>query len=135
MPRDADRALKAEFARELRSAYKAAKKKGEVRNADEFAKTLGMRRANLYKYFRARSRPTPEVLRRALSKWAVVAHYGGLELNESAFGGAADRPAGVPATQLLLPLAIRKLTQNDIAVEVGPKKPNAIELRLKIRFG
>jgi len=134
MPRDADGALKAEFARELRSAYKQAKKKGEVRNADEFARTLGMRRANLYKYFSARSKPTPEVLRRALSKWEVVVHYGGLELNESAFA-AVGRPAAVPATQLPLPLAIRKLTRNDIAVDVGPKRPNIIELRLKIRLG
>jgi hypothetical protein len=39
-----------------------------------------------------------------------------------------------PEAQMILPLAIENLTDQNITVEVGRKKPNAIELNVTIKF-
>ena len=37
-------------------------------------------------------------------------------------------------SQMILPLALENLTDQNISIELAPKKPNAIELNVTIRF-
>jgi transcriptional regulator with XRE-family HTH domain len=93
------------------------------------AKELGISRASFYNYRRKVDLPRFEVLEKAREEWNVTfEHLDKVVLR--------TRPKRSPPleVQLTLPF-IQALREQDVeVVKVTAKKPNAVELRLLIRF-
>jgi transcriptional regulator with XRE-family HTH domain len=125
-----DRAFLHKFAEKLSQARKKAR---EVDNTsfEAFAQLLGVTRAGLHKYLKEQSMPSLDILERA-RQLGVEVKYGELDLG--LIKRRAKRNESSTEAQMLLPLAIESLTQQNITVEVGQKRPNAIELNVTIRF-
>jgi predicted transcriptional regulator len=125
-----DKAFLKVFADKLREARDEAKRKRGV-SAEKFAQQLGVTRAGLYKYLNEENVPSLDILERAKAL-GVEVRYGDLDLG--LIKGRAKKDATSPEAQMLLPLAIQGLTDQNITVEVGPRKPNAIALNVTIKF-
>ena len=59
-------------------------------------------------------------------------NYGDLDV--SLIKKRAKKDRNSPEAQMMLPLALESLTDQNITVEVGPRKPNAIALNVTIKF-
>ncbi len=118
------------FAEKLGEARNEAKRKHGI-SAEKFAQELGVTRAGLYKYLNEENVPSLDILERA-KVLGVEVKYGDLDLD--LIKARAKKDATSPEAQMLLPLAIQGLTDQNITVEVGPRKPNAIALNVTIKF-
>ena len=118
------------FAGKLGKAREAKKKAGELSYA-QFAEKLGVTRAGLHKYLHGKNMPSLDVLERARAL-GVEVQYG--ELNVNLIKKRARKSNASAEAQMLLPLVLESLSQKDIAVELGPRKPNSIEVSLTIHF-
>jgi transcriptional regulator with XRE-family HTH domain len=118
------------FAEKLAKARDRAKKKDGT-SFEKFAELLGVTRAGLHKYLKKKSVPSLDVLERA-RRLGVEVKYG--ELDIDMIKKRAKKDATSPEAQMILPLALENLTDQNIVVELAPKKPNAIELNVTIRF-
>jgi transcriptional regulator with XRE-family HTH domain len=126
----ADKAFLKKFAEELTKARDTAKKNTGISFAD-FATRLGMTRAGLHKYLKEKSVPSLDVLERA-RQLGVEVKYGDLDFNLIKRRAKKDRNS--PEAQMMLPLALENLTDQNVTIEVGPRRPNAIELNVTIKF-
>lgn len=126
-----DKAFLKVFADKLRKRRQEAKQEENV-SYEAFANSLGITRAGFNKYLNEKSVPTLAVLEKARSEWGIEVKYG--ELDIDLIKRRAKKDDESPEAQMILPLALEKLTDQNITVEVGPKKPNAIELNVTIRF-
>ncbi|MFZ0770276.1 MAG: helix-turn-helix transcriptional regulator [Candidatus Sulfotelmatobacter sp.] len=125
-----DKAFMHSFAAKLFHARDRAKRIDGV-SFEKFAELLGVTRAGLHKYLKEKSVPSLDVLERARSL-GVEVKYG--ELNVDMIKRRAKKDPASPEAQMILPLALENLTDQNISVELAPKKPNAIELNVTIRF-
>ncbi len=125
-----DTAFMKVFAEKLRKAREDAKKLEGV-SYEEFAHKLGVTRAGIHKYFNEENVPSLDILERAKTL-GVEVKYG--ELDVGLITARAKRDDKSPEAQMLLPLAIESLTDQNVTIEVGSRKPNAIELNVTIRF-
>ncbi len=98
------------------------------------ARQLGVCPASFYNYLAKEDLPGIAVLRRAHKKWKLNFKYANYDLDDAFFDKLPEERGPVRETQISLPF-IEALGTEDIEIlEVIPKKPNAVELRLKIRF-
>ncbi|MFZ0560278.1 MAG: helix-turn-helix transcriptional regulator [Terriglobales bacterium] len=118
------------FAEKLRKARDNAKKVDGV-SYEEFAHRLGVTRAGIHKYFNEENVPSLDILERAKSL-GVEVKYG--ELDVGLIRARARRDDASAEAQMLLPLAIESLADQNVTIEVGSRKPNAIELNVTIKF-
>lgn len=125
-----DTAFKKVFAEKLRQARDEAKRERGI-SAEKFAQELGVTRAALYKYLNEENVPGLDILERA-KVLGVEVKYGELDLD--LIRARAKKDTTSPEAQMLLPIAIQGLTDQNITVEVGPRKPNAIALNVTIQF-
>jgi transcriptional regulator with XRE-family HTH domain len=125
-----DKAFMRVFAEKLRKARENAKRVDGV-SYEEFAKKLGVTRAGIHKYFNEENVPSLDILERAKAL-GVEVKYGDLDVG--LIKARAKRDNSSPEAQMILPLAIENLTDQNVTVEVGSRKPNAIELSVTIKF-
>lgn len=125
-----DKAFMKVFAEKLREAREKAKDEGKV-SYEEFARRLGVTRAGIHKYFNQENVPSLDILERAKAL-GVEVKYGDLDLNFIKRRAKNDDTAS--EAQMLLPLALDSLTDQDITVELAGKNENAIELNVTITF-
>jgi predicted transcriptional regulator len=125
-----DTAFLKKFAEELVKARDKAKAAKGTSFAD-FAEMLGVTRAGFHKYLTEKSVPSLDVLERA-RQLGVEVKYGDLDV--SLIKKRARKDKNSPEAQMMLPLALENLTDQNITVEVGARKPNAIELNVTIKF-
>jgi hypothetical protein len=92
---------------------------------------LGVTRAGLYKYLNQENVPSLDILERAKAL-GIEVKYG--DLDPDLIRARAKKDTASPEAQMLLPLAIQGLTDQNITVEVGPREPNAIALNVTIKF-
>jgi len=128
LPRD--KAFMRVFAEKLRQARKKAKDEDNV-SYEEFAQRLGVTRAGIHKYLNEENVPSLGILERAKAL-GVEVKYGDLDVNLIKKRGKDD-PTSSEA-QMLLPLVLDGLTDQDVTVELGGKKQNALELNVTITF-
>jgi transcriptional regulator with XRE-family HTH domain len=103
-------------------------------SAAEAARNLGVSRASFYNYMAKKDLPRMEVLRRAHRKWKVNFNYGNYVLDDQFFETLVLDPVAVKETQIPLPF-IEGLRNEDIEIlAVVPRKPNAVDVSLRIRF-
>jgi transcriptional regulator with XRE-family HTH domain len=108
--------------------------KDEKLRAEDAARKLGVSRASFYKYLRKEDLPRLEVLRRANHLWGKEFTYAGFALDNEFFENLAKEPGPPKEEQIPLPF-IEGLRNEDIKIlEVIPRKPNAVELKLRIQF-
>ena len=125
-----DKAFMKVFAEKLLKARENAKKVDRV-SYEEFAQKLGVTRAGIHKYLNEENVPSLNILERAKAL-GVEVKYG--ELDISLIKARAKRDGSSPEAQMILPLAIENLTDQNVTIEVGSRKPNAIELNVTIKF-
>jgi transcriptional regulator with XRE-family HTH domain len=125
-----DQAFMKTFAEKLTEA-RARAKKLDGTSFEKFAEMLGVTRAGLHKYLREKSVPSLDILARA-RRLGIEVKYG--ELNIEMIKKRAKKDAASPEAQMILPLALENLTDQNISVELAPRKPNSIELNVTIRF-
>ncbi len=125
-----DIAFMRSFAEKLSKARDKAKK-DDGTSFERFAKLLGVTRAGLHKYLKEKSVPSLDVLERARNL-GVEVKYGELDIHM--IRNRARKDAASPEAQMILPLALENLTDQNISIELAPKKPNSIELNVTIRF-
>lgn len=125
-----DRAFMRAFAEKLRRAREKAKDEGNI-SYEEFARRLGVTRAGIHKYFNQENVPSLDILERAKAL-GVEVKYG--DLDSSFIKKRAKDDHTSSEAQMLLPLALDALTDQDISVELAGKKQNAIELNVTITF-
>jgi transcriptional regulator with XRE-family HTH domain len=125
-----DIAFMKSFAEKLSKARDKAKK-DDGTTFERFAELLGVTRAGLHKYLKEKSVPSLDVLERA-RRLGVEVKYG--ELDIDMIRKRARKDAASPEGQMILPLALENLSDQNISVELAPKKPNSIELNVTIRF-
>ena len=118
------------FAEKLAKARDKAKRVNGT-SFEKFAELLGVTRAGLHKYLREKSVPSLDVLERA-HRLGVEVKYG--ELDVDMIKTRAKKDATSSEAQMILPLALENLTDQNISIELAPRKPNAIELNVTIRF-
>lgn len=75
--------------------------------------------------------PSLDILEHAKAL-GVEVKYG--ELDIGLIRERAKRDNNCAEAQMLLPLALENLTDQNVAIEVGSRKPNAIELNVTIKF-
>jgi transcriptional regulator with XRE-family HTH domain len=125
----ADRELMAQVSKEFRRTMEE-----KDWSAEEAACSLGVSRASFYNYLAKRDLPRMEVLRRAHGKWKLDFNYGSYVLDDQFFETQVAKPGAVKETQIPLPF-IQGLRNEDIEVlAVIPRKPNAVDVSLRIRF-
>jgi len=125
-----DKAFMKVFAEKLLKARENAKKVDRV-SYEEFAQKLGVTRAGIHKYLNEVNVPSLNILERAKAL-GVEVKYG--ELDIGLIKARAKRDDSSPEAQMILPLAIENLTDQNVTIEVGSRKPNAIELNVTIKF-
>jgi transcriptional regulator with XRE-family HTH domain len=118
------------FAQKLSDARKKAKEQDGI-SYGEFAGKLGVTRAGISKYLNEKNVPSLDILERA-KQLGVEVKYG--DLNVGVIKRRAKQNPGSPEAQMLLPLAIENLTDQNVHVEVSRRKPNGIELSVTISF-
>jgi len=125
-PRPEDIAFKAEFGRKLTEKYN--KWSG---TDQEFADALDVTRPTLKDYLSGNIMPG---LRTVVRAWnlGVYVRYG--NFNPKKLVAQARGSKKTSDAQLLLPLAIDSLGQEDVQVELAGKKPNSIALNVTIKF-
>jgi transcriptional regulator with XRE-family HTH domain len=125
-----DKAFMKAFAEKLVKARDKAKRVDGT-SFERFAELLGVTRAGFHKYLKEKSVPSLDVLERA-RRLGVEVKYG--ELDVDLIKKRAKKDAASPEAQMILPLALENLTDQNISVELAPRKPNSIELNVTIRF-
>jgi len=104
-------------------------------DAGQTARELRVGRASLYNYLAKKSVPDMDVLQRAHQKWGWTFKYWNYDLDEKFFESLPNKKTR-PLTESQIPLPfIEGLRNEDIEIiAVVPRKPNAVEVSLKIRF-
>jgi len=103
-------------------------------DAETVARELHVGRASVYNYLAKKSVPSIDVLQRAHAKWKWNLKYWNYDLDDSFFKSLPADAVADLETQLPLPF-IEGLRSEDVqVVAVVPRKPNAVEVSLKIRF-
>jgi transcriptional regulator with XRE-family HTH domain len=125
-----DKAFMKVFAKKLHDAREEAKRKDGL-SYEQFAEKLGVTRAGLHKYLNEQSVPSLDTLERARAM-GVEVRYGDLAVDLIKKRAKEDDTSA--EAQMILPLALANLTDQNVSVEVAGKKPNAIELNVKITF-
>ena len=98
------------------------------------ARELGVSRASLYNYLNKDDLPRMEILRRGHKKWGWELKYRNYPLDDSVFETLPKETPPPLESQIPLPF-IEGLRNEDIEVlAVTPRKPNAVEVSLRIRF-
>lgn len=98
-------------------------------NVEVAAKELGVSRASFYNYLAKTDLPRFDVLQRASEKWNIR-----FELLDAVIVPRRRRPGRTSEAQLTLPF-VEALREQDVrVVKVTAKKPNAVELKVMIRF-
>jgi transcriptional regulator with XRE-family HTH domain len=118
------------FADKLRRARENAKRMDGI-SYEAFASRLGVTRAGLHKYLNEENVPSLDILERAKAL-GVEVKYGDLDVG--LIRARAKKADDSQEAQMLLPLAIENLTDQNVTIEVGSRKPNAIALNVTIKF-
>ncbi|MGH9602802.1 MAG: hypothetical protein ACRD24_10485, partial [Terriglobales bacterium] len=106
---------------------KAKQEKG----ARAAAKEMGVCLASFYNYVNGKDLPRFEILKRAHQKWNSKFDHIDFEAVLPEYKGARELPE---EKQYVLPF-IESVREEDVAiVDVRAKRPNSLEVRLKIRF-
>ena len=137
---DDDLAFAREFALQLRPKYKEASKnarvdkpeKGKVEFDEEFAGSLDVSRAALWKYLHSPKPPTPSIrtIVLAYKRYKIAVRYAGIETKEILRKGRRSRKT--PEGQMDLPFSIRASGPDTVALKLEPKGVNRQEWRLRI---
>ncbi len=98
------------------------------------ARELRVSRASLYNYLNKDDLPRMEVLQRAHKKWGWNLKYWNYDLDDSFFENLPKEIGPPKETQIPLPFIESLRTEDVEVVAVIPRKPNAVEVNLKIRF-
>ena len=116
------RRVAVEFHRALAAA------RGKKLSVEEFARTLGITRAGVYKILAGTSIPSLRVLRNARKYWRVHLDYG--ELGDKYIKAKRTDPR-----QIEIQFAISDISKEQIEVaRFSPKGENSLELVIKIDF-
>lgn len=116
------RRVAVEFRRALADAHR---KKFSV---EEFARTLGITRAGVYKILAGRTIPSLRVLRNARKHWGVHLNYG--ELGDTYIKAKRTDPR-----QMEIQFSISDISKEQIEVaKFSPRGENSLELVIKIDF-
>ena len=98
------------------------------------AKELGVCTASMYNYLAKTDLAGVAVLRRAHNKWKLNFKYADYDLDDAFFEKIPEGRGPVSEEQIPLPF-IEALRTDDIEIlQVTPRKPSAVEVRLLIRF-
>jgi len=98
------------------------------------ARALGVCPASFYNYLAKTDLPSVAVLRRAHKKWELNFKYADYDLDDKFFEKISEERGPIREEQIPLPF-LEALGRKDIEVlEVILRKPNAVEVKLKIRF-
>ncbi len=125
----ADRRLMAEVSEKFRKYITDHK----IKKIDA-AVELGVCLASFYNYLAMTDLPGVAVLRIAHKKWDLDFKYADYNLDDGFFEKAGRERGPVREEQMALPF-IEALRTEDIEIlAVVPKRPNAVEMRLRIRF-
>jgi hypothetical protein len=125
----ADRRLMADIKREFERIM--AERGWKI---EEAARNLGVCRASFYKYLAKEYVPGLAILRRAVKQWKVDLKYADYALDDQFFENTVKNKGPVKEEQIPLPF-IEALRTEDIQIlAVIPRKPNAVEVKLKIAF-
>ncbi len=98
----------------------------------EFAQKLDVSRPALLKYLDGTTMPGLRTVVLAHKNLDLHIRYGDFDVKQIV--GKGRRRARSPEAQMLLPFAIQSLRQEDVEIEIGEKKKNAIDLSVRIRF-
>jgi transcriptional regulator with XRE-family HTH domain len=128
-----DLAFAAEFGRQLEAAFQKNVKNKRNPNrltADAFAKSLNLTRAGLHKAKKGKSIPKLDLIEKA-RRYDVSVKYGDLS-EELQKRRTKKHPKD--DLQLFLPLSLENLKKDNVRVELGEHKGDAVELRVWIKF-
>jgi transcriptional regulator with XRE-family HTH domain len=126
-PQPEDLRFTENFSKRLNEEY--AKHEG---SDAEFARKLDVSRPALKKYLNGAVMPGVRTVALAYVNLGVNVSYGRFDARRLCSRGRSDRRS--VEAQLLLPLAIESLKQDNIEIELVDKKPNRIALNVSIRF-
>ena len=125
-PDPSDEVFKRRVAAEFQRALADARSK--KLSAEEFARTLGITRAGVYKILAGTTIPSLRVLRNARKYWRVHLDYG--ELGDKYIKAKRTDPR-----QIEIQFAISDISKEQIEVaRFSPKGENSLELVIKIDF-
>ena len=122
-----DTAFAAEFGRELKSKYDEAKKRNVT--DDEFAKSVGVVRAQLDRYLRGEAVPGVRTVALAHREYGIAFSYGGTSMTEALAG---RRKASI-SDQLELPFTLWAEGPGKFNLKIQPVSARKFALRLTIR--
>jgi transcriptional regulator with XRE-family HTH domain len=115
------RKVKAEFKRALDDAQRCRKM-----TVEEFARSLGITRAGVYKILGGKTIPSLRVLRKARKYWNVRLTYGD-------FGDGYTKARKADPRQIEFQFPIGDISKDRIEVErVSPKPNNSVQLVIRI---
>ena len=121
-----EEAFKRRVAVEFRRALADARSK--QLSAEEFARTLGITRAGVYKILAGTTIPSLRVLRNARRYWGVHLNYGEL-------GDTYIKAKRIDPRQMEIQFSISDISKEQIEVaKFSPKGENSLELVIKIDF-
>ena len=125
-----------EFARRLRPKYKEALKenltKPKVKFDEEFAQTLGVDRAALWKYLNSPKPPTPSIrtVVLAFKNYQIAVRYENVDTK--AILTKARRTKSVSEEQMELPFFIRASGPHNVGMKLEPQRVGGRLWRLRI---
>jgi transcriptional regulator with XRE-family HTH domain len=127
-------------AERLEEIIENGKKEKPKLTVQKLASELGVTLQGLQKHRQKKSIPTLDFLdrlqRRIRRDRLKELKYGTIRLDDEFFEHRVTKAKDAPAIQMTLPFAIQSLTEKNIHLELGegPRKPNEIELKVKIEF-
>ena len=125
-PNQNDEAFKRRVAAEFKRALDDAHRKKLP--VEEFARTLGITRAGVYKILAGTTIPSLRVLRNARKYWGIRLNYG--ELGDTYIKAKRTDPR-----QMGIQFSIRDISKKHIEIaKISPKGENSVELVIKIDF-
>jgi len=137
---DDDLAFAREFVRQLRPKYKKASRKAreaeppksKVQFDEEFARSLDVSRAALWKYLHSPKPPAPSIrtIVLAYKRYKIAVRYAGIETKEVLRKGRLSHKA--PEGQMDLPFSIRASSPETVALKLEPNGVNRQEWKLRI---
>ncbi|SRR6266545_55979 len=115
------------FSKRLNEEY--VKRKG---SDAEFAMKLDVSRPALKKYLNGTAMPGLRTVAMACANLGINVSYGRFDAKTLCARGKSNRRS--VEAQMLLPLAIESLEQDNVEIELVEKKPNRIAMNVSIRF-
>lgn len=125
--------LEMELRNEVRTKFLDAMVRHNIRTQAQAAADIGITKATFGLYVNRKSTPSAFILLKACAKWGLSIRYGGIIFSTADFA-QTGRESKIPEQQTLFG-ALHKLNSNDVDISFGRKRPSALELKVKIKFG